>query len=80
MPFSDDDLKRLKELIDPVRGETNGQFFYDEISALLARLEAAERYCETQDYKDRMAWKVSKGELTGKVRLMDGRKAAGKLD
>jgi len=73
MPFSDDDLKRLKDEFN--RGlvflERDGVRIDDVLEALLARLEAAEKaieprcsmYCGNcecaEDYK---AWLKSKGE------------------
>lgn len=62
--FTDEDLKRLKEQL--LRDKNYGLISHD-LRALIARLEAAERYCESGEYKDRIAWKVSKGELANKI-------------
>ncbi len=65
MSFTADDLKRLKELVNP-----NSPDELERLgSALLARLEAAEDvckfhhcHCEDCDYS-RLNWRKAKGEL-----------------
>lgn len=75
MIFTDDDLKRLKQYIDvrqkcsmdvPVHPDIAS--FFSEVEALLARLEAVERFVdhsfmpiEREDHPDYIAWRISKG-------------------
>lgn len=46
MTFTDDDLKRLKEMLDPKDNRILVGWQVEEWRALLARLEAAEAYVE----------------------------------
>lgn len=45
MSFTDDDLKRLKKSIDNRYSPQVSKPTWDEIEAILARLEAAEKVC-----------------------------------
>lgn len=68
MTFSDDDLKRLKHILieDKKLGTLDQGVFIDELLALLARLEAAERFLEGySDLKDDPtyeAWRKAAGK------------------
>jgi len=71
MTFTDDDLKRLKEISAISPGDWNTTEAFGLLPALLARLEAAERVCGYvygfPDYRD----------LTERQLLFEWRKAAG---
>lgn len=78
MSFSDDDLKRLKnDWFDiRIKNENTLVLGTDEIAALLARLEAAEKVVEIatkwqtfrdDNYKAVKAWRRAKGENDSKA-------------
>lgn len=71
MVFTDDNLKRLKEY-NLLNRALFDEFTMDQMKALLARLEAAERLIgwkciDNPVYeKDLEAWRKSKGEAAGR--------------
>lgn len=65
--FTDDDLKRLKEILDVSKGygyKEQDHLGWDELVALLARLEAAERCLVMADQEDTLYedWKRAAGK------------------
>lgn len=77
MPFSDEELKRVKEelpLVDTFgRWLTNG----DKLRALLSRLEAGEKAIRTMDYV-RPSWKDLHFGMTLDTEMEAWRKECGK--
>lgn len=82
-PFTDEDLKRLKELLDvnysgyPMATvQETMDFLRFKIDALLARMEAAERHIESLDALDKDGQEAE--WLSYNVILEAWRKASGK--
>lgn len=54
--FTDEDLKRLKDLMMGFPNSAVSSLDVGEIRALLARLEAAEKVCEAAQYMKRLIY------------------------
>ena len=59
MSFTDDDLKRLKERLNYPERSITFEAFYEEIEALLARLERAENFIFDPKELDECGWCVA---------------------
>lgn len=71
MTFTDDDLKLLKKSISSIAAIVDGNHVSFDIKALIGRLEAAEKVCESCEF-EAMEWSLDGDALKA------WRKAAGK--